>query len=105
MRRCSSFVVRDRLISLCIIIISFCFLSVFRFVVVFWLLTLQNTDRNSWGKICSGITNLNSTGEFIIPAETIALSEKNRDEIQLIMRMLGSEGDDSDHSINSNESD
>ena len=70
----------------------------------FWLLTLQNVDRNSWEKICSGITNLNSTGEFIIPAETIALSEKNRDKKATTYHEDVSEADDSDHSINSNES-
>ena len=46
---------------------------------LFWLLTLQNVDRNSWKKISSGINSLNNTGEFIIPSEIIASSERQRD--------------------------
>ncbi len=69
----------------------------------FWLLTLQNVDRNSWEKICSGISNLNSTGEFIIPAETIALSERNRDKMATTYHKDVS--DESDHAMNINESD
>ena len=47
----------------------------------FWLLTLQNIDRNSWGKNSSGIDNLTKTGDFIIPPAMIELSEKNRYKI------------------------
>ena len=47
----------------------------------FWLLTLQNIDRNSWQRISSGIENLNSTGEFIISSGRIATSEKGRERL------------------------
>ena len=68
----------------------------------FWLLTLQNIDRNSWGKISLGIGNLTNTGEFIIPAATIELSEKNRDKVTNHYHEDFS--DASDHSRNSDES-
>ena len=68
----------------------------------FWLLTLQNVDRNKWGKISSGINNLTSTGEFIIPTETIAISEKCRNKNATNYHEDFS--DESDHSLNSNES-
>ena len=67
----------------------------------FWLLTLQNVDRNSWEKISSGINNLTSTGEFI-PTETIALSEKSRSKTTVNYHEDFS--DESDHSLNRNES-
>ena len=67
-----------------------------------WLLTLQNIDRNSWEKISSGIGNLTNTGELIIPAATIELSEKNRDKVTNHYHEDFS--DASDHSRNSDES-
>ena len=56
----------------------------------FWLLTLQNIDRNSWQRISSGIENLNSTGEFIISSGRIATSEKGRERLttSCTMKML-----------------
>ncbi len=48
------------------------------------------------------MSNINSTGEFIIPAETIALSERSRDKMATTYHEDVS--DESDHSINSNES-
>ena len=65
------------------------------------MLTLQNVDRNSWEKISSGINNLTSTGEFI-PTETIALSEKSRSKTTVNYHEDFS--DESDHSLNRNES-
>ena len=66
------------------------------------MLTLQNVDRNSWEKISSGINNLTSTGEFIIPTETIALSEKSRSKTTVNYHEDFS--DESDHSLNRNKS-
>ena len=66
------------------------------------MLTLQNVDRNSWEKISSGIHNLTSTGEFIIPTETIAFSEKCRNKTATNYHEDFS--DESDHSLDSNES-
>ena len=67
---------------------------------LFWLLTLQNVDRNSWEKISSGINSLNNTGEFIIPSEIIASSERHRDRTTISFHEDVSDNE----SLNSDES-
>ncbi len=42
---------------------------------------ITRCKSNSWGKTCSEITKLNSTGELIVPAETIILSAGNIETI------------------------
>ena len=68
----------------------------------FWLLTLKTIDRNSWENISAGIGNLSNTGDFLIPAATIELSEKNRDKVNDNYHEDFS--DASDHSRNSDDS-
>ena len=69
--------------------------------VLFWLLTLQNVDRNSWEKISSGINSLNNTGELIIPSEIISSSERYRDRTTTSFH----EDVSGNESLNSDESD
>ncbi len=55
----------------------------------FWLLTLQNVDRNSWGKISSVIHNLTNTGNLSYqPRQLPFLKNVETRMLQIIMRIL-----------------
>ena len=59
-----------------------------RFFLKFWLLTLETVDKNSWEKIIKGISNLEETGDFLIPTKKI-VSEKKLNNYRLnIMKIL-----------------
>ena len=70
----------------------------------FWLLTLENVDKNSWEKIINGISNLEEIGELLIPTNKILTEKKTKRLPTEYHEDVSENSDDGENSINSEES-